>query len=475
MLSVKSLYQKDMTDLKSLRTSIQNATDPCHPQNRCYPIAQGHFDVQKPDTVDTEADNEAAWQAVMNICLAMGGKSVSTGEYTQIAEIATECNEPAQICESLDGYAQGSKPINGYSQTHEPAQICESVRGDSQDSNPIRGYCQASKPIRGYSQIHNSANGYSQSADSASGHSQTAQLQNNVFQSGLTMTNSGHCNTNSQTSAGQCYDMYYGQYANQNGQWATSDRHYSYSNTYDGATPNYHYYNQQDYHTQPASVTMTTAPVTVTPKVISPIHTDSSSNNSNTGSPVSPTPSTRSRSGSFTLGELESERTEKRARRNRTTFSVHQISKLEAWFCETKYPDVYQLQQISADLQLREDSVRVWFKNRRQNHRISNSQMNSHGQKRDVHLSELNAERCVKRARKNRTSFTEEQMDKLESAFIEKIYPDVHQREQIAADMGVQEEVIRVWFKNKRQKLKRKFNQDKESINKTYHMNISNS
>ena len=70
-------------------------------------------------------------------------------------------------------------------------------------------------------------------------------------------------------------------------------------------------------------------------------------------------------------------------------------------------------------------------------------------------LADMAAERNVKRARRNRTSFTTLQLARLEEEFDNIKYPDIYRREQIAEQLNLREEIIRVWFKNRRQKLKK--------------------
>ncbi len=70
-------------------------------------------------------------------------------------------------------------------------------------------------------------------------------------------------------------------------------------------------------------------------------------------------------------------------------------------------------------------------------------------------IDDLNVERSAKRARKTRTTFTEAQMTGLESWFERCQYPDAYMKEDIALQLNLKEEIIRVWFKNRRQKLKK--------------------
>ena len=70
-------------------------------------------------------------------------------------------------------------------------------------------------------------------------------------------------------------------------------------------------------------------------------------------------------------------------------------------------------------------------------------------------IRDMETERAGRRARRNRTCFTKQQMDRLEELLQENRYPDVYRREEIAKELDLKEEVIRVWFKNRRAKAKR--------------------
>ena len=70
------------------------------------------------------------------------------------------------------------------------------------------------------------------------------------------------------------------------------------------------------------------------------------------------------------------------------------------------------------------------------------------------------------RQRRQRTNFNESQIEYLDQMFVKNPYPDINERDNLAASLNTTEDRIQVWFQNKRARYRKKMGKENETKTK---------
>ena len=132
-------------------------------------------------------------------------------------------------------------------------------------------------------------------------------------------------------------------------------------------------------------------------------------------------------------------------KRNRTVYTKIQLAGLESYYQTNNLPSADEKAQIRATLGIKnEDSVDTWFKNKRAgDKRINKSVLTS-----EVKMN--NAGHLQNKTRRPRQTINREQLAFLLEKFAAKAHPVAHAVEEMSLEIGLDQRVIKNWFKNKR-------------------------
>ncbi|XP_050440832.1 homeobox protein EgHBX4-like [Adelges cooleyi] len=84
--------------------------------------------------------------------------------------------------------------------------------------------------------------------------------------------------------------------------------------------------------------------------------------------------------------------TEHRQKRKRTTYTLHQLNKLEELFNTTRYPNEILRQQLAETIEIDPYRVKIWFQNRRARLRNDLNLQNYHNKLQNWRMNNIEAQ-----------------------------------------------------------------------------------
>jgi len=167
-------------------------------------------------------------------------------------------------------------------------------------------------------------------------------------------------------------------------------------------------------------------------------------------------------------------------KRSRILYSEKQLEALEELFQKTKYPDIAARLEIAGRVNLSKLNVRVWFQNRRAKERNQNEgeetklQTKSSKASVDDVVMKKPVKRCkrprgaekgfkMRGERRERTAYSDWQIEALEELFQVAEYPDLGAREEVAQKTNLSKFNVQIWFQNRRAR-ERNHNKSKSPI-----------
>ncbi|XP_025017339.1 cone-rod homeobox protein-like [Tetranychus urticae] len=169
---------------------------------------------------------------------------------------------------------------------------------------------------------------------------------------------------------------------------------------------------------------------------------------------------------------MSSSTVQQRRRKPRVVYTQQEVNFLESEYFHCRDPDRHVRLRIAHDLGKDVDEITTWFKNRRsrvrpakkcsvvlpENHKEHNCVISNNlsavetNNDLDLVLETFNLN---KRARKERYTFTKQQIQGLESEFTKCRTPDHTKKDVMAKKWGLTRSIVSNWFKNRRTKAKK--------------------